>query len=203
MVLLITVQHLWQERLQTFMISSIFGQMQEVVKLMPVRDMDTTQFLDAVLQVISFVQNAGFKILCLITDNNRVNQRLFKLLSNTVSFSNPQFHDELIFILYDPTHELKNYRNNWLNLKPPQQFFIFPDFDNHELREANFEHIRTVYRDEQNSLIKKAFRLNYNKTCYPTKLERQKVSLALNVFDESLLLQLYKVEIIAKVRGIF
>ena len=63
---------------QTFMISSVFGPLKEVVRLLPSKNIDAPELLKVLTDVIVFIQNNGFKVICLVTDNNRINQRLFK-----------------------------------------------------------------------------------------------------------------------------
>jgi len=76
-------------RTLNFMISSILGPLKAVVKLLPVRGLNAETFLKFLLDVISYVQNIGYKIICIVADNNRVNQRLFIRLLNSISFVNP------------------------------------------------------------------------------------------------------------------
>lgn len=62
---------------------------------------------------------------------------------------------------------------------------MYPDFDSlQHLRFARFSVLRDIYEKEKNLLVKTAPKLNF-KSMYPSTLERQKVSLALNVWHES------------------
>lgn len=83
--------------IQSFMINSTFGRMTEVVKLIPVKNMSRRELFDLTLDVVRFVQMSRFKVLCILSDNNRINQHLFNLFSNTVWFPNPQYPDEIFF----------------------------------------------------------------------------------------------------------
>lgn len=178
---------------QTFMISSAFGHFTEIVKLLPVKSMCGGDLKDAALQVISFVQNLGFHVIAVITDNNRVNQRLFSLLSSEYSMPNPKYQDHQIYLLFDFVHIFKNIRNNWLNTKDSMKTFIYPDFNTNERKAACFEHLREVYKEEKFNVVKKAYKLN-EKTLFPNSLERQNVLCVDNTFHHSTIATLKSVQ---------
>ena len=90
-----------------------------------------------------------------------------------------------LFLTYDFVHILKTIRNNWLNLKSVNKYYIYPDFDDIRIDScsyplrlccASFKDIRTLYNSEKQSLAKLAPRLTL-KSCYPSALERQNVKL--------------------------
>ena len=98
-----------------------------------------------------------------------------------------------LFLIFDFVHIIKSIRNNWLNLKDYERAFaypnslIFPDFDDtHKVNIAQFQDVRLLYKNEQTSILKQAYRLTA-KTGWPTILERQNVNLALKIFDTSTL----------------
>ena len=95
--------------------------------------------------------------------------------------------------IFDFVHIIKSIRDNWLNLKDYERAFaypnalIFPNFDDtHKVNIAQFQDVRLLYKNEQTSILKQAYRLTA-KTCWPTILERQNVNLALKIFDTSTL----------------
>lgn len=106
------------------MISSVFGNLKEVVRLLPVNKLVGTDLKKAVLSTITYVQNHGFKVLCVMTDNNRVNQNMFSHMSDSTFIMNPRYPGEQIFFLYGFVHILKNIRNNWLNRKDFSKTFV-------------------------------------------------------------------------------
>lgn len=168
-----------------FMISSPFGRFKEIVRLIPVSSLTGQQLKDYSLEVINFVQIIGFRVLCIITDNNRVNQNMFKLVAGDgIQFPNPNYPGKSIYIMYDPVHIFKNIRNNWLNLKSPGKTFMFNSFDTGDVKMACFDDVVKLYKEEADKCIKKAYKLN-SKTIYPSKLERQNVSLVDNLFHNS------------------
>ena len=89
-----------------------------------------------------------------------------------------------MFLIFDFVHILKNIRNNWLNLKYYNRTFRYLKFEDFNvLNVASFQDICYLYKTEQYS-VKLAPRLSA-KACYPSNFERQNVSYALKVFDES------------------
>jgi len=169
----------------TFMISSAFGNMSEVVKLWPVNNVTGIELTQKTKQILNFIQDCGFEVLCIITDNHSINSIMFKQLSdNGMWFSNPKDHNKIIFLLFDFVHIFKNIWKNWLNLKNIDNTFVFCDFETTTLKYAKFQVIKNVYESEKDHITKQAYKLNF-KSLYPSSLERQKVHLADNVFHES------------------
>lgn len=123
-----------------------FGHFTEIVKLLPVKSLCGNDLKEAVLEVIQFIQGLGFHVIAVITDNNRVNQNLFSLLSSELSMPNPQYPDHQIYLLFDFVHIFKNIRNNWLNLKDSMKTFVYHDFNTNERKTASFEHLRELYK---------------------------------------------------------
>lgn len=155
---------------------------------------NTSELKEMTTEVIDFLQEIGFIVLCIDTDNNRINQSLFKALANKEHphfFPNPLYNDMKIFLFFDFVHELKNIRNNWINVKNFDKSFIYPHFETGENRKASFQHIREKYYTENNLEIKEAFKLNY-KSCFSNNIDRQKVSYAMNVFHDSTIASLKK-----------
>ncbi|VEN43153.1 unnamed protein product [Callosobruchus maculatus] len=168
-----------------FMISSAFGHFKEVIGLVPVYNITGIDLKQYVLDAVNSVQNYGFKVLCIIADNSRLNQNAFNQLSHQFYIENPKFVNEKIFILFDFVHIFKNIRNNWLNQKEVEKAFIFPDFNDYSIElKASFLDLRDLYKLEINKTTKRAFKLN-EKSLYPNNLERQNVTLVDNIFHES------------------
>jgi hypothetical protein len=170
----------------SFMITSAFGSYKEIVKLVPVSGLTGEELKKFTIEVIQYVQSFNFKVIVVISDNNRVNQSMFKLFCETKYFtSNPSFTNLPLYLTYDFVHIFKNVRNNWLNIKNYESTFLYPDFDDHTIiRKASFDHLRQIHNNEKNILVKKAFKLN-NKSLYPNNIERQNVRLVDNVFHYS------------------
>ena len=81
-----------------------------------------------------------------------------------------------IFLLYDPVHILKNLRNNWHSERLQTLAFSFEG----QQKIACWNDLQTLYAHEAGNKLKLS---NLTKaSVYPKKIEKQKVSLALNVF---------------------
>ena len=89
--------------------------------------------------------------------------------------SNPRLPS--LYLIYDPTHALKNIRNNWISEKTQTQKFVVPD-----TIIAKWNHLEIIYKKEQATMIKDT-KLDHC-SLFPNSFERRKVSLVLNVFNE-------------------
>lgn len=170
---------------QAFMIKSILSKNKDIAALFPVKNLDASFLLDATMKVLKLLSEVGFEVVAIISDNNKVNVKLFKHLGKGVVtnfITNPFDESKKIFLLYDTVHILKNIRNNWLNEK--SKTFIYPSFtDHYNILSSNFRDIVNIYEYEKKVLVKQAPNLTF-KVCYPNNLERQNVKLALSVFHE-------------------
>lgn len=176
-------------RIQCFMLSSIFSDNRDVVSLVPVQQMTSKYLCDLTRQVISNVTKAGYTIVSIISDNNVVNRKMFMSLSDSDHLVpyiiNPVNKIDKIFILFDSVHILKCIRNNWINLKNFKKTFTFPGFDdNNIVFRASFADLEHIYEMEKSLTIKQAYRLTW-KALHPHSIERQNVKLALRIFNES------------------
>ena len=94
----------------------------------------------------------------------------------------------------DAPHFMKNTRNCWVNQLSKQKNLSFPDFDlsKNIVHQASFKLIQDHYENEKLLNIKTGCSLTYA-TVYPTSLQRQRVNLALNIFNENLVAALRKI----------
>ena len=74
----------------------------------------------------------------------------------------------------------KNIRNNWITEKT--QTLRFTDPDTGKTLEARWRDLIKIYKEESETIIKNT-KLDYS-TLYPTNLEKEKVHLACNIFNE-------------------
>jgi hypothetical protein len=65
---------------QAFMISSVLSKHKDVAALVPVTNMDATFLHSCTMKVLELTEKAGFRIVALISDNNRVNRNMFEKL---------------------------------------------------------------------------------------------------------------------------
>ena len=79
---------------------------------------------------------------------------------------------------------LKCIRNNWLNLKSRDKCFNYPQFNDKTLGQyASFSLLRAIYQKESKDILKEGYTFNFQ-SMFPNSLERQKVNLALRIFNE-------------------
>ena len=64
--------------LQACMISWIFSEKnKDVVALQPVKNLETPFLHDSLIKVLKMIANICYKVVCLISDNNRINRNVF------------------------------------------------------------------------------------------------------------------------------
>lgn len=116
---------------QGFFASSVAGKFSELISLEPINGCTATVLKEMLFDIIDVLQECGFTVVCIVTDNHTINQSLFKILTKenkTVWFPNPTKEGHKIFCRFDQVHLFKNIRNAWLNKKDVEKTFLFPDF---------------------------------------------------------------------------
>ena len=171
------------------MVSSLYKKWSTVVRLIPCSKSSASELFPIIKSVINEIENFNLMVEVICTDNYPMNVSLFKIFLPTgvleTIVPHPFYPERSIVLLVDFVHILKSLRNNWLNQQDYNRTFLYPSFDDYSLNsKALFKHIRQLYRSEQNSVAKLAHRLTA-KSCWPSSLERQNVSLAHRVFNES------------------
>lgn len=173
----------------TFMISSIMSSYKDVVHILPVRTV-TAELLHRVLKkVVLGLEEVGFKVLAVVSDNNSVNRKAMTFFSNkpkmSIVYPHPADSSRPLFFVIDPVHLLKCIRNNWLNQKTDACSFRFPPFDgsSNSLLEASFSEVRKLYNLESDKLLKYGYGLSL-KALYPSSLEKQNVKLVIQIFND-------------------
>eukprot|EP00745_Piridium_sociabile_P000858 TRINITY_DN1054_c0_g1_i10.p1 TRINITY_DN1054_c0_g1~~TRINITY_DN1054_c0_g1_i10.p1 ORF type:complete len:707 (+),score=149.43 TRINITY_DN1054_c0_g1_i10:209-2329(+) len=174
---------------QVFMISSLLSKTKDVVAIVPVKNLNAKILHEMLMKVLEMLHNIGFLVICMISDNNRVNRSAFTIMCGgklQLFIQNPFNVSEKLLFLVDTVHLFKCIRNNWLAQKDPEKTkFLFPSLDNtgDMALKASFSHIRKLFCEEQSSAVKLAPALN-PKSLNPTSTEKQNVKLMLNIFDQ-------------------
>ena len=171
------------------MVSSLYKKWSTIVRLLPCSKSSAKGIFPINKTVIGVIENCNLKVQAICTDNYPMNVSLFKLFSPTNTLDtvvpHPLISQRWIVLLFDFVHILKSIRNNWLNQTDYNCTFLYPNFEDfNSTNKALFEDIRLLFRSEQNSVAKLAHRLTA-KSCWPSNLERQNVSLAQRIFNES------------------
>lgn len=136
------------------------------------------------------LHSIGFKIVCVVSDNNSSNRKCMTYFSTppqkSVVYPHPSDPCSPLFFIIDSVHILKCIWNNWIKQKDPQQCFTYPCFENPDkclpLSVASFSTLKKLHTLESKSLIKYSYGLCL-KSLRPTNIERQNVKYVLNVFN--------------------
>ena len=92
------------------------------------------------------------------------------------SIDHPFIEGERLFLLFDPTHNLKNLYNNWLI----KSTFSFPNVQGDLLRakHAHFSNIKQLYAKEESMVLKVGHRLK-KAALNPNNIQKTSPQLAL------------------------
>jgi THAP domain/Transposase protein len=134
---------------QTFMLSSLLSPNKDVAAMVPVKNLTAAYLRELTTQVVTLLENCGYFVLALISDNNRVNRNMFTALcggSLKPFVQHPCAEDRKLFFLFDSVHLLKCIRNNWLGQADPENTFVYPEmFDANCKKEASLSSLRNLY----------------------------------------------------------
>ena len=159
-----------------------------VARLIPMHTLKHEFLSEQLEKLLHIIHDSGGFVFLLMSDNLRCNQSTFneshkkyetvKEWPRNHPIPNSEFN--LLFLLYDPTHLLKNIRNNWITEKT--QTLRFTDPDTVKIVETRWRDLIEIYKEESQTIIKNT-KFDYS-ILYPTNLEKQKVHLACNIFNE-------------------
>ena len=161
----------------TFMISSICGSYKDVVSMFPINNISSEKIRKAFWQVVETLSKIGFNTVAAISDNHSSNRKFFLDEMNGSwknSIPNRFNSDRPIFIIFDPTHNLKNLYNNFLS----RGTFILPG--NIKIQ---FSHISELVEEEKQRPIKIAPQIQ-ERYLHPSNLDKLSTKPALAVFNE-------------------
>ena len=172
----------------SFKVSPLMGGPAFIARLIPVHSLDHNMIFDQIQQLLKIIHDCSGFVYLVMTDNLRANQSLFQkmhdfygsksLWSVNHPINNEEFEE--LFVLYDPTHLLKNIRNNWVTEKTRTLKFTCPVTGRNVV--AKWSDLVAIYNEEMSSFIKHT-RINYA-SLYPTNFEKQNVALVLKIFNE-------------------
>ena len=87
-----------------FVICSLLSSKKDIAALVPVKNLTAARLKDLTLSVISTVEKAGYKVVCIICDNNRVNGNMFAMLCGGTmqsSVTHPFDASRELYFLFD------------------------------------------------------------------------------------------------------
>ena len=169
--------------LLAIMVKCLFGGPKFLVKLIPCAGLKADFQFQCVQEVLLSLERSGAKVVAVINDNNRMNQAFFRMFC-PISPETPWMvrsatdEDRPMFLLFDPVHLIKNLRNNWIT--EATKTLLFPTPSRHLL--AKWAHLEELQQSESQSMVKLSKLTRSSVT--PSNIEKQNVSLALNVFCE-------------------
>nr|CAH7731460.1 unnamed protein product [Callosobruchus chinensis] len=169
----------------TFMISSVTSKLKEVVHIYPTSTIESNTLFICIKTVIVKLEEIGYKVFCVISDNNALNGKAMNNFSPkkelSIVYPHPCDNRRPLFFLFDSVHLLKCIRNNWINTKN-NKTLTYPDFETGEKKFANFNSLIRLHQLEHHKLLKFGYSLSL-KALLPTTFERQNVNLCLKIFN--------------------
>ena len=83
--------------------------------------MNAESLFNITKRLIIGLEQIGFKVICVITDNNSINRKAMSYFhsppkSSTV-YRHPAHDSRPLFFMFDSVYLLKCIRNNWINTK--------------------------------------------------------------------------------------
>ena len=177
-----------------FMINSLFSSYQDVVHILLSCKLSSDVLYSLIRKTILGLEEIGFCVICVLTDNNAINRKAMSFFMSPPKLSIVYFHPNdnarPLFFIFDTVHILKCIRNNRLNQRTCARTICFPPFNfgdisttpGSEFACANFAALEQLYKVEDNSILKFAYKLSL-KALYPSNLKRQNVKLALQIFN--------------------
>jgi hypothetical protein len=112
---------------QTFMLCSLLSSNKDVAAMIAVKNLNTVYLTELTNKVIVMLENAGYFVFCLISDNNRVNRNMFTQMCNgelQPYIKHPLNDERKLFFLFDSVHLIKCMRNNWLGQLDSNHTFL-------------------------------------------------------------------------------
>lgn len=173
-------------RLLVVMVRSLCGGPSFCLQLLPVVHLSADYLVAVITDSCKLIEKCGGKIICVVADNHRVNQRAFALLANDQNepwlAQSPACPSRALFLLSDPVHLMKNVRNSWITEKSER--LVFHALDSAEPQMAHWSAVRHLYEAERCELFRQSHLTSA--AVSPNPIQRQSVPLVLKVFcDET------------------
>ena len=132
------------------MIKSVISDYSEMVRLIPVTRNNSNFLIPELKGIIKDLENVGFSVVCLTSDNASINRTTFEslCLPGETFFMSETFPNKRIYTFFDAPHMIKSIRNNWINCK--DKIFYYPNFNDHtKIQKADFSILEDVYNMEK------------------------------------------------------
>ena len=180
--------------IMVFMITGMKRTLPIVVRACPEVFITGEWLSNEIIKCLFDLNDAGFFIRAIVTDNHSVNVNAFKILLEQFDgdknhyISIPNFHNR-IYLFFDSVHLLKNIRNSLLNRKkfvfPAFSFEISNSFVSSQDGSISWSDIHKIYDQDRilDAKLRKAPKLTF-KALYPGD-NKQNVNLAVAIFHDT------------------
>jgi len=168
------------------MLKPMFGVKPLIASLLPVYKLNSEFLFSELFDLIKFISSLNVRVINLMADNHPTNIKVFNLFQSRFpteapyKFTHPCFENDFIYLIFDPTHLMKNIRNNWLNEKERKIEIYLPEKQSTVL--AKWTDVSNIYLQEENNIVRQTALTKL--AIYPSAIERQKVQLVLQVFHD-------------------
>lgn len=179
----------------TFMVGSLLSSFEEVAHILPINNITGEQLHAVLKRVLVGLEEIGFKVLCVLSDNHSVNRKAVAIFSPsrllTFKYPHPADPNRQLFFLFDPVHLFKNIRNNWINQKNSETSMAYPPWElnsqqPNQFSIASFQALAKLHQLEHNQLVKYGYNLSL-KAIKPSPFERQSVKFVVQIFNENII----------------
>jgi len=168
-----------------FMVKSLSSEYQDMVGIYPIKNLKAATQKQCFDKIMFLLNEIGFNIVGISVDNAAANRKFYEDFlcggSWKASITNP-FTGGQIFLIFDPTHVIKNIYNNLLTRK----VFKLPALDPlvPKALTATFSDIATVFDKECDKPLRIAHKLSET-VLNPKTIEKVNVKLAVSLLHES------------------
>jgi hypothetical protein len=168
-----------------FMVKSLASKYKDLVGIYPMSKLTADKQHDCYKEVMILLRSVALNVVAIAVDNATTNRKFF---IDSLCGGQLQTHiidsvtSQLIYLISDPIHDLKNVYNNFQSRKLfhcPQMTLNLPNGCT-----ANFQHIVDLFNMESTMSLKKGHRLT-PAALEPKSIEKVSVKLATTVFCES------------------
>lgn len=166
------------------MVKPLFGASSFIVRLIPLFKLSLSILKNELEKVAQCVEAHEGHLVGIVGDNHFVNRQLFAELRepNTEFLGRFPSIPHQFVLLYDPVHGMKSVRNNWITEGREELKFVPPGDAGNNPVIGKWRDICAIHSDEMANTVRTTS-LKYQ-SCYPTPIERQKVSLLNDVFND-------------------
>jgi hypothetical protein len=167
------------------MVKPLRGGCPFVARLVPLYKLQAPFLLGILDSVNVTIEKNGGKVLALVCDNHFINQQCYRTM--VISKEEPFLGrfpttQSSVTLLYDTVHLLKSFRNNWITEGRQELHYTSVVNGETATRKARWSDITSIWKQEHDNVIRETT-LTYH-ACFPTPIERQKVSLVTPIFHD-------------------